>query len=555
MAIAFISSTHITPSGTTGGTSPNFNSTGADLITVVVEGVTPFTVADNQGNTYTPRTAVGESQIWDCSAPVTSATHTVTITGLVSSAEIATWSGTNTSSVFDVENGASFSNQAGSVTPSQNGSLIIAGIGQQNTATFSIDSGFTVQEQFGGSGVAVPGALAYLIQSTAGAVDPLWTVTGGGGFSSSVIAVYKPAGGTSPTVSAVAGAATFAAPAPTVTGTVGLPEEFANLAETTVATGGYTAGSGILNVASTALPFPQVGIFRVAINDPTSVTVKVILAVTGINSSTQFAVSAEGADANALHNDLVTAVLTAGAILHLRSDISGAGAFADLPSTTHASIGDRYMARDGFAWRFDGLVWVPVGDAMKMKKPVVGSYTAVNLATASLTDGSNGLYARDAANESGLHIWKLAAPSAPYTLSVRVRGFVEQQSGKAPGFGIGFRHNSDGKFEALMVGNNFSTGFNPGTWIGVDYWTTATTFSAALAGPTRFNEVASDVWLRIVDDNTNKLFKFSLDGVNWETILSETRTTNFTADEIGFFIKTDGAVQIVSAVFRSWEVS
>ncbi len=91
-------------------------------------------------------------------------------------------------------------------------------------------------------------------------------------------------------------------------------EQLVDLAYTTVAAGGYTAGSGVLNVASTstgsgALPFPLTEVFSVSISDPTTRIVKTLLKVTAINSGTQFATaSIAGLDVNALVGDLVEAV-------------------------------------------------------------------------------------------------------------------------------------------------------------------------------------------------------------------------------------------------------
>jgi hypothetical protein len=82
-------------------------------------------------------------------------------------------------------------------------------------------------------------------------------------------------------------------------------EQFANNCNTTIAAGGYTAGSGVLNVVSTGAPFPQVGNFSISIYDAATKALKVILTVTAINSETQFAVTAEGSDANANVDDIV----------------------------------------------------------------------------------------------------------------------------------------------------------------------------------------------------------------------------------------------------------
>jgi hypothetical protein len=82
-------------------------------------------------------------------------------------------------------------------------------------------------------------------------------------------------------------------------------EQFANNCSTTVAAGGYSVGSGVLNVESTAAPWPQIGDFRISVFNKSTKALKVILKVTAINGATQFAVTAEGTDAAAEEGDLV----------------------------------------------------------------------------------------------------------------------------------------------------------------------------------------------------------------------------------------------------------
>jgi hypothetical protein len=95
-------------------------------------------------------------------------------------------------------------------------------------------------------------------------------------------------------------------------------EQFANNCLTYVASGGYTAGSGVLNVDSTAAPWPQVGDFRISIFDQTTEVLKVILKVTAVTNATQFAVTAEGTDANAGAGDLVQGtMITAGVMKNI----------------------------------------------------------------------------------------------------------------------------------------------------------------------------------------------------------------------------------------------
>lgn len=102
-------------------------------------------------------------------------------------------------------------------------------------------------------------------------------------------------------------------------------EIFANNCSTTVAVGGYTAGSGVLNVASTTSPWPaisgseqfHISVYRI---ESGIATVIVNFTVTAINSSTQFAVVAEGPDANALESDTVVGVLSAAGMTQIKQD-------------------------------------------------------------------------------------------------------------------------------------------------------------------------------------------------------------------------------------------
>ena len=56
------------------------------------------------------------------------------------------------------------------------------------------------------------------------------------------------------------------------------------------------------------------------------------------------------------------------------------------------------------------------------------------------------------------------------------------------------------------------------------------------------------VWFEIEDNNTNLIFKFSADGVNFVTLGQEARTTFLTPDEIGFTINNFGNANVESMV-------
>lgn len=188
------------------------DSTGANFIAVHVSqynGVTIGTLTENKGNGaptgLTAKTASSApySRIYYWAVPTVGSGHTFTFdTGGLVLGEIAVqaWSGAN-ASPFDVENGATSDTlgtasflQTGSVNPSQNNSLIITGFSANPGTSISINGGYTITANVDGvGGVNIAGAMAYLVQGTAAATNPTWTIGGGGPTDlAATIAVFKP---------------------------------------------------------------------------------------------------------------------------------------------------------------------------------------------------------------------------------------------------------------------------------------------------------------------------------------------------------------------------
>lgn len=177
-----------------GGTSPSIDTTGANVIVIGVSWysgyVPPLVLSDSKGNTWlslTKQSSGGtgvSTQMFYAYNPTVGTGHTFTVGTNTIYAElmISAWSaGTFTTDPFDVENGATTNGgsplQPGSVSPNQNDELLIAtlaGIGSINT----IDSGFTIllnrTAAPGGGATRMSGALAYKIQTSAGAENPQW---------------------------------------------------------------------------------------------------------------------------------------------------------------------------------------------------------------------------------------------------------------------------------------------------------------------------------------------------------------------------------------------
>lgn len=200
-------------SGAGSATTSGINTTGANSIFVVqawyygAPGDPTF--SDSNGNTWVPRTTYrgtgsGQVKILYCAAPTVGSGHTFTqvSTSQYGSFVVVAMTETLAATPFDQENGGGSSGpvttvQPGSVTPSENGELLICGLNMQTAGlTASIDSSFTIAAQLAAqSGVSYGSALAYLVQATAGAINPTWTVTSSVNDLSSSIATFKLTGG------------------------------------------------------------------------------------------------------------------------------------------------------------------------------------------------------------------------------------------------------------------------------------------------------------------------------------------------------------------------
>ncbi len=144
-------------------------------------------------------------------------------------------------------------------------------------------------------------------------------------------------------------------------------EQFAVLCYAIVAGGGYTAGSHALNVDSTStgdgiFSFPTVADFTVSICDPTTRAPKAVLKVTGVNSSTQWAVTAsiqpdgQSADVNCSAGDLVIGTLDGRSLAALGSDTSWT-ALSGLYQNSWVDFGSGYQAGQYMRDR-TGRVWL-----------------------------------------------------------------------------------------------------------------------------------------------------------------------------------------------------
>lgn len=176
--------------GLNGGYTAEVDCTGVDLIIVACPAfngsISPLGITDDLGNTYT-QLAFGDSSsyhiaLFYCQNPTVSTTQKWTRTGSPGgsaiSIAVACFSGSVPTPLdqdtVGTGSGAS-SYQAGTVTPGQDNELVIAAVASASTGP-TIDSGFTVAQFQPNSGDGVGIAIGYLVQTSATAENPTWTL-------------------------------------------------------------------------------------------------------------------------------------------------------------------------------------------------------------------------------------------------------------------------------------------------------------------------------------------------------------------------------------------
>jgi hypothetical protein len=218
-----------------------------------------------------------------------------------------------------------------------------------------------------------------------------------------------------------------------------------------------------------------------------------------------------------------------------------------------------FNVADSTRYRWSGSAWATAGGAgagfgrADVAPPAVSTWTWVNQGGATATDRTYGggtgvsIFAPASVSEN-IRMLVRTAPAAPYTLRARVS--ISAMVKNFIGGGIAFRSSGGGQIHAAAIGNNgqlFVARYtNPTTFASAD-------FTAPLSGG-----LGSMLWLRLVDDNTNKSWAISPDGFDWVNLFSVARATYFTPDQIGFFVNPNNSAgpNLDAAIsLFSWEVA
>jgi len=186
--------------------------------------------------------------------------------------------------------------------------------------------------------------------------------------------------------------------------------------------------------------------------------------------------------------------------------------------------------------------------------PADGDFAWINQGGASkVVNANGGIYLLDPAGAgNNIRIREKAVPSAPYTITVCLIPWL---------FGVDFGScgmclRESGTGEVLIFGP-VSGDSNITDWkLESSDYTNVTTFGAFNVQLGTFAGTnGAPIWLRITDDNTNRILSISYDGYNFITLLTEGRTIFLTPSHIGFFVNSTNATWPCAMTLLSWAQS
>ena len=228
-------------------------------------------------------------------------------------------------------------------------------------------------------------------------------------------------------------------------------------------------------------------------------------------------------------------------------DSTFTGLTADLPAPSQA--GDQYFPSDGFVhYRDTGAAWVPWGPIFPLTAPPTSGWTWDNQQSATVVTANGGIILKSPAySATGIIAYYRTAPTPPYTIAAFIIPLLLRAN--SAGFGIFFRESSTGKICTLRFAHSTNFGFYS------DKWTNSTTYSAAYISGFNAGTEARLVFMRIQDDNSNRICSFSPDGINFYAFHTVGRTDFLTADQVGIFVSPINASYGVTLNLLSWKES
>jgi hypothetical protein len=195
--------------------------------------------------------------------------------------------------------------------------------------------------------------------------------------------------------------------------------------------------------------------------------------------------------------------------------------------------------------RCNGATWDHFWHGTKVTPPTV-TLLAGTVNNPVVTAVNGGLFMEGAAGSTfsvrGIY---QSYPTPPFKVEVLViPRWVIQNANAA---GILLQDSVSGKL--VTFGLHFTN--NPA--LEINQWNTVSSWNSS-ANSTPGPDARGDLWLRIEDNGTNRLFSYSSDGSNWEQYFSHQRTTFITPDRLGIFVYNLNSNYKAGANFLHYQV-
>ena len=317
--------------------------------------------------------------------------------------------------------------------------------------------------------------------------------------------------------------------------------------------GGYSSGGTSLSVASvTGLPASGLEFYLLVAAE--LLNTAELFKVTSYSGTTLAVVGAQGNTSASNHSSGATITgcwISTNVLNGIRADQSQVGVYASLPASGMKK-GDRYRCTDApYEFIFDGTNFIPIHPQFgQVAIPGPGNFSWLNQgsSTESTTHGFAFLAHPGGSSSFDVSARVMAQPTKPYTITALMRIGMSNTFNAA---GLLWRDSSGGGLHCVGVGWEGSA--TP----GFDSFkaNSPTSFNAHYSGSPGSGPWPSinDLWIRIQDDNTNRIFSVSIDGQTWLPLFTVGNTDFLTANQVGYWVKSQntsfpGSVQLLSWV-------
>ena len=312
-----------------------------------------------------------------------------------------------------------------------------------------------------------------------------------------------------------------------------MAEQFKNLVSTTLAEDLDDTEMEV-DVAS-AMGFTG-GDFRILIDSE-------IMKVTGVSGTTLTVVRGQEGTAAASHTSstAVYHILTAGALdAHDQNDLAAYDTYANRPAA--GTPGRIFLPTDGaFIERDDGSSWTKFGPIWPMTPPAPADFpTWLNQGTSTCVNTFGPMYFCGAVSTSAL--WRAVLktyPTPPFTVVMAFLPIIIPYNFSSyVELGLCIRDSTSGKMEVYGLGGSGNDMNIRGYYFTSPTATSGTSVTGWPSGQ-HFSE-SPLVWIKYVDDSTNRVISMSINGVTWTQLASNSRTSNLTPDQIGIAVQAMG---------------